>query len=97
MSLQKNDATIFEAIKQEQQRQWETLELIASENLVSQDVLEAMGSVMTYKYAERYPAKRYYGACEYVDVSEQAAIDRLKELFDVKNASVQPHSGAQAN
>jgi len=97
MSLQKNDATIFEAIKQEQQRQLETLELIASENFVSQDVLEAMGSVMTNKYAEGYPGKRYYGGCEYVDVAEQAAIDRLKELFDVKYANVQSHSGAQAN
>src|SRR5699024_8021978 len=97
MSLQKNDATIFEAIKQEQQRQLETLELIASENLVSQDVLEALGSVMTNKYAEGYPGKRYYGGCEYVDVAEQAAIDRLTELFDAKYANVQPHSGAQAN
>ncbi|PFP25617.1 serine hydroxymethyltransferase [Bacillus sp. AFS073361] len=97
MSLQQNDQTIFEAIKKEQDRQHQTLELIASENFVSQDVLEAMGSVMTNKYAEGYPGKRYYGGCEFVDVAEQEAIDRLTKLFGAKYANVQPHSGAQAN
>ena len=75
----------------------QTLELIASENFVSEDVLEAMGSVMTNKYAEGYPGKRYYGGCEFVDVAEQAAIERLTKLFGAKYANVQPHSGAQAN
>ncbi|PGY07949.1 serine hydroxymethyltransferase [Bacillus sp. AFS031507] len=97
MSLQQNDSTIFEAIRKEQHRQHQTLELIASENFVSQDVLEAMGSVMTNKYAEGYPGKRYYGGCEFVDVAEQIAIDRLTQLFGAKYANVQPHSGAQAN
>ncbi|WP_045516055.1 serine hydroxymethyltransferase [Neobacillus niacini] len=97
MSLQQNDSTIFEAIRKEQQRQHQTLELIASENFVSEDVLEAMGSVMTNKYAEGYPGKRYYGGCEFVDVAEQVAIDRLTQLFGAKYANVQPHSGAQAN
>lgn len=97
MSLQQNDSTIFEAIEKEKQRQRQTLELIASENFVSQDVLEAMGSVMTNKYAEGYPGKRYYGGCEFVDVAEQAAIERLIKLFGVTYANVQPHSGAQAN
>lgn len=97
MSLQKNDSIIFNAIEQERERQVGTLELIASENFVSEDVLEAMGSVMTNKYAEGYPNKRYYGGCEHVDVAENAAIDRLTELFDAKYANVQPHSGAQAN
>lgn len=97
MSLQKNDSIIFEAIEKEKHRQHQTLELIASENFVSQDVLEAMGSVMTNKYAEGYPGKRYYGGCEFVDVAEQAAIERLTQLFGAKYANVQPHSGAQAN
>jgi glycine hydroxymethyltransferase len=97
MSLQKNDLTIFEAIEKENNRQHTTLELIASENFVSEDVLEAMGSVMTNKYAEGYPGKRYYGGCEFVDVAEQAAIERLTKLFGAKYANVQPHSGAQAN
>jgi glycine hydroxymethyltransferase len=97
MSLQKNDSTIFEAIEKEKNRQHTTLELIASENFVSEDVLEAMGSVMTNKYAEGYPGKRYYGGCEFVDVAEQAAIERLTRLFGAKYANVQPHSGAQAN
>ena len=83
--------------KNEQKRQLQTLELIASENFVSEDVLEAMGSVMTNKYAEGYPGKRYYGGCEFVDVAEQAAIERLTKLFGAKYANVQPHSGAQAN
>jgi glycine hydroxymethyltransferase len=97
VSLQKNDSTIFEAIEKEKDRQHKTLELIASENFVSPDVLEAMGSVMTNKYAEGYPGKRYYGGCEFVDVAEQAAIERLTKLFGAKFANVQPHSGAQAN
>lgn len=97
MSLQQNDSTIFEAIEKEGQRQHQTLELIASENFVSPDVLEAMGSVMTNKYAEGYPGKRYYGGCEFVDVAEQTAIERLTKLFGAKYANVQPHSGAQAN
>lgn len=97
MGLQQNDSIIFEAIRDEQQRQLQTLELIASENFVSPDVLEAMGSVMTNKYAEGYPGKRYYGGCEVVDVAEQTAIDRVTQLFGAKYANVQPHSGAQAN
>ncbi|WP_342043433.1 serine hydroxymethyltransferase [Bacillus sp. OTU2372] len=97
MGLKQNDTTIFEAIRNEQQRQLQTLELIASENFVSPDVLEAMGSVMTNKYAEGYPGKRYYGGCEVVDVAEQTAIDRVTQLFGAKYANVQPHSGAQAN
>lgn len=97
MGLRQNDSTIFEAIEKERHRQHQTLELIASENFVSEDVLEAMGSVMTNKYAEGYPGKRYYGGCEFVDVAEQAAIERLTKLFGAKYANVQPHSGAQAN
>src|SRR4051812_42141000 len=97
MSLQQNDSTIFGAIDNERNRQLQTLELIASENFVSEDVLEAMGSVMTNKYAEGYPGKRYYGGCEFVDVAEVTAIERLTKLFGAKYANVQPHSGAQAN
>jgi glycine hydroxymethyltransferase len=97
MSLKQNDSKIFEAIRKEQHRQHQTLELIASENFVSPDVLEAMGSVLTNKYAEGYPGKRYYGGCEFVDVAEQTAIDRLTQLYGAKYANVQPHSGAQAN
>ena len=97
MSLQQNDHTIFEAIEKEKERQVQTLELIASENFVSEDVLEAMGSVMTNKYAEGYPGKRYYGGCEFVDVAEELAIERLTKLFGAKYANVQPHSGAGAN
>lgn len=91
------DNKIFDLINQEKQRQMNGIELIASENFVSQQVLEAMGSVMTNKYAEGYPGKRYYGGCEIVDQSEQLAIDRACELFDADYANVQPHSGAQAN
>ena len=97
MSLQQNDHTIFEAIEKERDRQIQTLELIASENFVSEDVLEAMGSVMTNKYAEGYPGKRYYGGCEFVDVAEELAIERLTKLFGAKYANVQSHSGANAN
>jgi len=91
------DKAIFELINQERQRQIEGIELIASENFVSQDVLDAMGSVLTNKYAEGLPGKRYYGGCEIVDQVEQLAIDRLCKLFDANWANVQPHSGAQAN
>ncbi|MDR1591265.1 MAG: serine hydroxymethyltransferase [Prevotellaceae bacterium] len=93
----KNDHLIFEIIEQEKQRQLKGIELIASENFVSPQVMTAMGSVLTNKYAEGYPGKRYYGGCEVVDRSEQLAIDRLNELFGAEWANVQPHSGAQAN
>jgi len=91
------DILIFDLIEKERQRQINGVELIASENFVSQQVLDAMGSVLTNKYAEGYPGYRYYGGCEIVDQSEQIAIDRLKQLFDAEYANVQPHSGAQAN
>ena len=91
------DPKAYEAIEHELQRQRTKLELIASENIVSRAVMEAQGSVLTNKYAEGYPGKRYYGGCEYVDVVEQLAIDRAKELFGANWANVQPHSGAQAN
>jgi len=93
----KRDKLIFDLIEKERLRQINGIELIASENFVSPQVLEAMGSVMTNKYAEGYPGNRYYGGCEIVDQSEQIAIDRLKQLFDAEYANVQPHSGAQAN
>ena len=93
----KRDTRIFEIIEKEKQRQLKGIELIASENFVSEQVMEAMGSVLTNKYAEGYPGRRYYGGCEFVDMSEQLAIDRLKKLFDAEWANVQPHSGAQAN
>lgn len=93
----KRDTQVFDIIKQERERQMQGIELIASENFVSDQVLEAMGSVMTNKYAEGYPGKRYYGGCEMVDQTEQLAIDRAKELFGAEYANVQPHSGAQAN
>jgi glycine hydroxymethyltransferase len=93
----KRDTLIFDLIEKERQRQINGIELIASENFVSPQVLEAMGSVMTNKYAEGYPGHRYYGGCEIVDQSEQIAIDRLKQLFSAEYANVQPHSGAQAN
>jgi len=91
------DSQIFELIQQEFQRQQHGLELIASENFTSEQVMKAMGNVMTNKYAEGYPGKRYYGGCEIVDKSEQLAIDRAKQIFNVEFANVQPHSGAQAN
>ena len=91
------DEKIFDLIEQENQRQLKGLELIASENFVSNQVMEAQGSVLTNKYAEGYPGKRYYGGCEIVDVVEQIAIDRAKELFGAAYANVQPHSGSQAN
>jgi glycine hydroxymethyltransferase len=93
----KRDEKIFELIQKEKERQMHGLELIASENFVSDQVLEAMGSVLTNKYAEGYPEKRYYGGCEIVDQTEQIAIDRANDLFDSEYANVQPHSGAQAN
>ena len=93
----KQDLQIFELIRKEEARQVHGIELIASENFVSSQVLEAMGSVLTNKYAEGYPGARYYGGCEVVDQSEQLAIDRLCQLFDAEYANVQPHSGAQAN
>ncbi len=93
----KRDTAIFEIIQKEHQRQLKGIELIASENFVSDQVMEAMGSYLTNKYAEGYPGKRYYGGCEIVDLSEQLAIDRLKKLFGAEWANVQPHSGAQAN
>lgn len=93
----KRDTAIFDIIDRERQRQLKGIELIASENFVSEQVMEAMGSVLTNKYAEGYPGKRYYGGCEVVDLSETLAIDRLKEIFGAKWANVQPHSGAQAN
>ncbi len=91
------DTVIFDLIEKERQRQLDGIELIASENFVSSQVLEAMGSVMTNKYAEGYPGKRYYGGCEIVDQSEAIAIERLKEIYDAEFANVQPHAGAQAN
>ena len=91
------DREIFAIIQKEQERQLKGIELIASENFVSEQVMQAMGSVLTNKYAEGYPGRRYYGGCEVVDLSEQLAIDRLKEIFGAEWANVQPHSGAQAN
>ena len=92
-----NDSAIFNLIEEERQRQLKGIELIASENFVSEEVMKSMGSCMTNKYAEGYPGKRYYGGCEVVDQSEQLAIDRIKQLFGAEWANVQPHSGAQAN
>jgi len=95
--LQQQDKDVFEAIENERKRQKNKLELIASENFVSDAVLEALGCIMTNKYAEGYPGKRYYGGCEFVDVAENLARDRAKELFGAEYANVQPHSGSQAN
>ena len=97
MSIKGFDDEIFQAIEEEHQRQEDHIELIASENYTSPRVLEALGSQLTNKYAEGYPAKRYYGGCEFVDKAEQLAIDRAKELFGADYANVQPHSGSQAN
>jgi glycine hydroxymethyltransferase len=96
-SLEQTDPEIAEAIRDEVRRQATSIELIPSENFVSEAVLEAMGSVLTNKYAEGYPGKRYYGGCEFVDIAEQLAIDRAKALFGAEHANVQPHSGTQAN
>ncbi|MET0292768.1 MAG: aminotransferase class I/II-fold pyridoxal phosphate-dependent enzyme, partial [Steroidobacteraceae bacterium] len=96
-TLAEFDPQLGAAIASEQTRQEQHIELIASENYVSRRVLEAQGSVLTNKYAEGYPGKRYYGGCEFVDVAEQLAIDRAKQLFGAAYANVQPHSGSQAN
>ncbi len=96
-SLQDIDPDIYQCINQEYDRQNSQLELIASENIVSEAVLEAQGSIFTNKYAEGYPQKRYYGGCEYADIAETIAIDRAKEIFGAEYANVQPHSGSQAN
>src|SRR5688572_21195917 len=96
-ALSESDPDIAAAIRHESHRQADGLELIASENFVSRAVLEAAGSVLTNKYAEGYPGKRYYGGCEFVDIAETLAIDRAKSLFGAEHANVQPHSGAQAN
>lgn len=96
-NLKKSDPMIYDAIFKELDRQKNKIELIASENFVSDAVMEAMGSYMTNKYAEGYPASRYYGGCEYVDIAEDLARERVKELFGAEYANVQPHSGAQAN
>ena len=95
--LKEVDVDVYNAIVEEEIRQEEGIELIASENFVSKAVMEACGSVMTNKYAEGYPHRRYYGGCVNVDVVEDLAIERLKKLFNVKYANVQPHSGSQAN
>ncbi|HTM71385.1 MAG TPA: serine hydroxymethyltransferase, partial [Luteimonas sp.] len=91
------DPELAQAIADERRRQEDHVELIASENYASPRVMEAQGSVLTNKYAEGYPGKRYYGGCEYVDVAERLAIDRVKQLFGADYANVQPHSGSQAN
>ncbi|MBU4228609.1 serine hydroxymethyltransferase [bacterium] len=96
-NLKKVDPEIFEAIKNEENRQKYTIELIASENFVSPEILEAQGSVLTNKYAEGYPGKKYYGGCKYIDVIENLAIERAKKIFKAEHANVQPHSGSQAN
>ena len=97
MQISDYDAELWQAIRDEEQRQEQHIELIASENYTSPRVMQAQGSVLTNKYAEGYPGKRYYGGCEYVDKAEQLAIDRAKALFDADYANVQPHSGSQAN
>ncbi|MBU2648186.1 serine hydroxymethyltransferase [bacterium] len=96
-TIQEFDSELYTAIEEEKRRQIDKLELIASENIVSPRVLEATGSVLTNKYAEGYPAKRYYGGCEYVDIAENLAISRAKAIFSADHANVQPHSGSQAN
>ena len=96
-TIENFDAEVWESMQLESQRQEQHIELIASENYTSPAVMAAQGSKLTNKYAEGYPGKRYYGGCEYVDVSEQLAIDRLKSLYGAEYANVQPHSGSQAN
>ena len=96
-SIEEFDSKLFHAIADEARRQEEHIELIASENYASPRVMEAQGSVLTNKYAEGYPGKRYYGGCEYVDVAEKLAIERAMELFGADYANAQPHSGSQAN
>ena len=95
--IKAQDQAVYEAMNAEKERQEANIELIASENFVSQAVMDAQGSVLTNKYAEGYPGKRYYGGCEFVDVVENIARDRLKEIFGADHANVQPHSGSQAN
>lgn len=95
--LRETDPEILQVIKDETRRQNKKLELIASENFVSCAVLEALGSQLTNKYAEGYPGRRYYGGCEFVDVAENLAIERAKQLFGAEHVNVQPHSGSQAN
>jgi len=97
LTLENVDPELWQAIRGEVQRQEEYIELIASENYASPAVMQAQGSVLTNKYAEGYPGKRYYGGCEYVDIVEPLAIDRVKSLFDAEYVNVQPHSGSQAN
>ncbi len=96
-TLEQTDPEIFQAIARELGRQRDEIELIASENIVSKAVLEAQGSVLTNKYAEGYPGRRYYGGCQYVDIAERLAIERATKLFGTEFANVQPHSGASAN
>src|SRR5262249_17763885 len=96
-TLQQVDPELWSAVQRENQRQEDHVELIASENYVSPAVLAAQGSQLTNKYAEGYPGKRYYGGCDFVDIAEQLAIDRAKQLFRCDYANVQPHSGSQAN
>src|SRR4030067_278365 len=95
--LKKVDPAVYKAIKDEEKREKEKIILIASENYTSRAVLEAQGSLMTNKYAEGYPRRRYYGGCEFVDVVEELAIERAKKLFGAEHVNVQPHSGSQAN
>src|SRR5690625_674663 len=95
--VKQTDYDVYEAIQLEKKRQQKKIDVIASENFVTEAVMEAMGSVLTNKYAEGYPGRRYYGGCEYVDIVENLARDRAKELFGAEHANVQPHSGAQAN
>src|SRR5215470_15522686 len=95
--IEQSDPEVWKAIDGERRRQQQGLELIASENYASPAVLAAQGSVLTNKYAEGYPGRRYYGGCEFVDIAEQLALDRLRQLFSADRANVQPHSGAQAN
>ena len=97
MSIDGYDVALWAAMQHEVQRQEEHIELIASENYASPRVMQAQGSLLTNKYAEGYPARRYYGGCENVDVAEQLALDRVKQLFSAEYANVQPHSGSQAN
>src|SRR6185436_13506577 len=96
-NLKKTDPEIYKAIQNETRRQNENIELIASENFTSLAVMEAVGSVLTNKYAEGYPEKRWYGGCEFVDIAETLAQERAKRLFGAEHANVQPHSGSQAN
>ena len=95
--MQQADPEVFGALTGELGRQQNQIELIASENIVSKAVIQAMGSVLTNKYAEGYPGRRYYGGCEFADIAEQLAIDRAKQLFGCEFVNVQPHAGAQAN